>query len=128
MENPSQLKNPEHGSMMAAVLASNLKQSSFADVKIVCPDGSAWAHRLVLAAVSPVLKSLLLSVANDDVATLYLPQLSVLHLNLVLDYVYKVKSRCFGNTCGPKSFLPFFRAGCSCVPASSSMFLASSKS
>ena len=41
---------------MATALASNLRHSAFADVKIICADGSAWAHRLVLAAVSPVLR------------------------------------------------------------------------
>ena len=92
---------------MATSLASNLKQSAFADVKIVCFDGSAWAHRLVLAAVSPVLKSLLLTVANDDVATLYLPQLSALHLRLVLDYVYKVfPSKYFSEAMFQHSFQP----------------------
>jgi len=74
---------------MATALASNLRHSAFADVKIICADGSAWAHRLVLAAVSPVLRHLLLSVEQEDVATLYLPQLSKNHLLLVLDYVYK---------------------------------------
>lgn len=71
-------------------LAGNLKNSGLADVKIICSDGSAWAHRLVLAAVSPVLKHILLSVeASEDVATIYLPQLSKIHLSLVLDYVYR---------------------------------------
>merc|ERR1712223_82676 len=83
------LNYPEHGESMATALASNLRHSSFADVKIICADGSAWAHRLVLAAVSPVLRQLLLSVEGDDVATLYLPQLSKYHLSLVLDYVYR---------------------------------------
>ena len=45
---------------MATALASNLRHSSFADVKIICADGSAWAHRLVLAAVSPVLRHVLI--------------------------------------------------------------------
>merc|ERR1711962_189531 len=83
------LNYPEHGESMAAALASNLRHSSFADLKIICADGSAWAHRLVLAAVSPVLRHLLLSVEQDDVATIYLPQLSKYHLSLVLDYVYR---------------------------------------
>merc|ERR1712083_335258 len=81
--------HPEHGESMATALASNLRHSSFADLKIICSDGSAWAHRLVLAAVSPVLRHLLLSVEQDDVATIYLPQLSKYHLSLVLDYVYR---------------------------------------
>jgi hypothetical protein len=85
----SNLKNTSHGESLATNLASNLRNSSFADVKIICSDGSAWAHRLILAAVSPVLKNLLLSVDHDDVATLYLPQLSRGHLALVLDYVYR---------------------------------------
>jgi len=45
---------------MATALASNLRHSSFADLKIICSDGSAWAHRLVLAAVSPVLRCVFL--------------------------------------------------------------------
>ena len=46
---------------MATALASNLRHSAFADVKIICADGSAWAHRLVLAAVSPVLRHVFLT-------------------------------------------------------------------
>ena len=88
----SLLHFPSHGESLAAALASNLRQSAFADVKLICADGSAWAHRLVLAAVSPVLKQLLLSSADqDEIATLYLPQLSKYHLALVLDYVYRGK-------------------------------------
>ena len=50
------LRYGNHGEAMATALASNLRHSAFADVKIICADGSAWAHRLVLAAVSPVLR------------------------------------------------------------------------
>ena len=86
----SLLQDTHHGDALAVALASNLRQSSFADVKIICADGSAWAHRLILAAVSPFLKHLLLcTVEHEDVATLYLPQLSKHHLSLVLDYVYR---------------------------------------
>ena len=56
-KNPVKLLRYEnHGETMATALASNLRHSAFADVKIICADGSAWAHRLVLAAVSPVLR------------------------------------------------------------------------
>ena len=52
----SRLHYSNHGELFAAALVSNLRQSSFADVKIICADGSVWAHRVVLAAVSPVLR------------------------------------------------------------------------
>ena len=88
--NLSVIQSSSHGEILGSALASNLRQSSFADVKIICYDGSAWAHRLILAAVSPVLKQILLSVHDqEDVVTLFLPQLSKFHLSLVLDYVYR---------------------------------------
>ena len=68
------IRNPDHLTNLASSLASNLRHSAFADLKIICADGSVWAHRLILAAVSPVLKQLLLSFDQDDVTTLYLPQ------------------------------------------------------
>lgn len=55
------LKYNDHSQILASNLASNLRQSAFADVKIVCCDGSVWAHRLILAAVSPFLEKLLLT-------------------------------------------------------------------
>ena len=55
------LRYGNHGEAMATALASNLRHSAFADVKIICADGSAWAHRLVLAAVSPVLRHVFLT-------------------------------------------------------------------
>ena len=61
-ENPVKLlRYGNHGEAMATALASNLRHSAFADVKIICADGSAWAHRLVLAAVSPVLRHVFLT-------------------------------------------------------------------
>ena len=57
----SRLHYSNHGELFAAALVSNLRQSSFADVKIICADGSVWAHRVVLAAVSPVLRYVLIS-------------------------------------------------------------------
>ena len=83
------LKYADHGDVLTQTLASNLRQSTFADVKLICYDGSAWAHRLVLAAVSPVLKTLFLSFEAEEVVTIYLPQLLKSHVLLVLDYVYK---------------------------------------
>jgi len=83
------LKYADHGDVLTQNLASNLRQSTFADVKLICFDGSAWAHRLVLAAVSPVLKTLFLSLEAEEVVTIYLPQLLKSHVSLVLDYVYK---------------------------------------
>lgn len=83
------LKNPDHGEGLARSLLYGHTQRQFADVKLVCPDGAIWSHRLVLAVVSPVLKRLLLSREDDDIVTLCLPQLSKTHLTLVLDYVYR---------------------------------------
>ena len=83
------LEYADHGDVLTQNLASNLRQSTFADVKLICFDGSAWAHRLVLAAVSPVLKTLFLSLEAEEVVTIYLPQLLKSHVSLVLDYVYK---------------------------------------
>ena len=79
----------DHSQVLTQNLASNLRQSSFADVKLVCYDGSAWAHRLILAAVSPVLKSLFLTLEAEEVVTIFLPQVLKTHVVLVLDYVYK---------------------------------------
>ena len=72
------IRNPDHLSNLASSLASNLRRSAFADLKIICADGSVWAHRLILGAVSPVLKHLLLSFDQDEVTTLYLPQVSLI--------------------------------------------------
>ena len=68
------IRNPDHLTNLSSSLASNLRHSAFADIKIVCADGNVWAHRLILAAVSPVLKQLLLSFEHDEMTTLYLPQ------------------------------------------------------
>ena len=64
---------------MATALASNLRHSSFADLKIICADGSAWAHRLVLAAVSPVLRCVLVCFKTTYFV--------MLHMYLLLTYV-----------------------------------------
>jgi hypothetical protein len=47
-----------------------------------------WSHRLLLAAVSPFLRRLLLDSEDDAVLTIHLPQVAKEHLRLVLDYVY----------------------------------------
>ena len=82
------LRNFKHGGDLVASLADLHATGQFADVKLVCADGSLWSHRPLLAAVSPVLHSLLLNSINDDIVTLILPQLRRVHLKLVLDYVY----------------------------------------
>ena len=82
------MRNIKHGKDLVASLSELHATGQFADVKLVCADGSLWSHRPLLAAVSPVLHSLLLNSLNDDVVTLILPQLRRVHLKLVLDYVY----------------------------------------
>ena len=82
------LRNMKHGHDLVNSLSDLHATGKFADVKLVCADGSLWSHRPLLAAVSPVLHSLLLTRLNDDIVTLVLPQLSRVHLRLVLDYVY----------------------------------------
>ena len=82
------LRNMKHGRDLVASLSELHATGQFADVKLVCADGSLWSHRPLLAAVSPVLHRLLLNSLNDDVVTLILPQLRRVHLKLVLDYVY----------------------------------------
>lgn len=49
-----------------------------------------WAHRLVLASVSPFLRTLLVDFERrgDDVITIYLPLIKGYHMKLVLDYIY----------------------------------------
>ena len=82
------MRNIKHGQDLAASLSELRTTGQFADVKLVCADGSIWSHRPLLAAVSPVLHKLLLNSVNDDIVTLILPQLRRTHLKLVLDYVY----------------------------------------
>ena len=51
--------------------------------------GVFWSHKIILAAVSPFLKTLLLGSEDDgSVLTLHLPQVAAAHIRLVLDYVY----------------------------------------
>jgi len=82
------MRNIKHGQDLVASLSELHATGQFADVKLVCADGTIWSHRPLLAAVSPVLNKLLLNRVNDDIVTLILPQLSHTHLKLVLDYVY----------------------------------------
>ena len=82
------MRNIKHGQDLVASLSELHTTGQFADVKLVCADGTIWSHRPLLAAVSPVLHKLLLNSVNDDIVTLILPQLSRTHLKLVLDYVY----------------------------------------
>ena len=87
-DNKTSLRNIKHGQDLVASLSELHATRQFADVKLVCADGSIWSHRPLLAAVSPILHNLLLNRLNDDVVTVILPQLSRAHLKLVLDYVY----------------------------------------
>lgn len=62
-------------------------------LQIVCSGavgGVFWSHRIILAAVSPFLKTLLLGSEDDgnSVLTLHLPHVAAAHVRLVLDYVY----------------------------------------
>ena len=82
------MRNIKHGQDLVANLTEIHTTGQFADVKLVCADGSIWSHRPLLAAVSPVLHKLLLNSLNDDIVTLILPQIKRTHLKLVLDYVY----------------------------------------
>jgi len=90
----TRVSNPGHGSELVAFLSQCYNNGSglFADVKLVCGDGTLWAHAATLAAVSPVLRSLLLdhlaSPGNGDGATLLMPGLTRRDLKVVLDYVY----------------------------------------
>ena len=52
----SNLVNPGHGSDLVSRLGEAHTSGLFADVKLVCGDGSLWAHAATLAAVSPVLR------------------------------------------------------------------------
>ena len=48
-----------------------------------------YESKVLIITPFSIFRHLLLSVEQDDVATIYLPQLSKDHLLLVLDYVYK---------------------------------------
>ena len=54
----TRVSNPGHGSELVAFLSQCYNNGSglFADVKLVCGDGTLWAHAATLAAVSPVLR------------------------------------------------------------------------
>ena len=88
MMHKAHMQNDKHGRDLVASLSDLHTTGQFADVKLVCADGSLWSHRPLLAAVSPVLHKLLLNRLNDDIVTLILPQVRRTHLKLVLDYVY----------------------------------------
>ena len=88
MMHKAHMQNNTHGRDLVASLSDLHTTGQFADVKLVCADGSLWSHRPLLAAVSPVLHKLLLNRLNDDIVTLILPQVRRTHLKLVLDYVY----------------------------------------
>ena len=88
MLHKAHMQNEKHGRDLVASLSDLHATGQFADVKLVCADGSLWSHRPLLAAVSPVLHKLLLNRLNDDIVTLILPQVRRTHLKLVLDYVY----------------------------------------
>ena len=88
MMHKAHMQNEKHGRDLVASLSDLHATGQFADVKLVCADGSLWSHRPLLAAVSPVLHKLLLNRLNDDIVTLILPQVRRTHLKLVLDYVY----------------------------------------
>ena len=88
MMHKAHMQNDTHGRDLVASLSDLHTTGQFADVKLVCADGSLWSHRPLLAAVSPVLHKLLLNRLNDDIVTLILPQVRRTHLKLVLDYVY----------------------------------------
>ena len=66
---------------MLGLFQSEKQQMIFRRLKIV----TFWDH----LSCYYFFRHLLLSVEQEDVATLYLPQLSKNHLLLVLDYVYK---------------------------------------
>merc|ERR1719419_418293 len=93
----TRVSNPGHGSELVAFLSQCYNNGSglFADVKLVCGDGTLWAHAATLAAVSPVLRSLLLEHRGSQldcdlgVTVLLMPGLARSDLQVVLDYVYR---------------------------------------
>ena len=78
--------------VLSHALALNLSRPLAQDVPLQCADGGmARAHTLVLAALSPVLKSYLLDVGNSPNAgepLVVLPDTDVEHLGLFFEYLH----------------------------------------
>ena len=74
------------------VLCRYLGQKTMCDVSLVCRDGRVPCHQVVLAALSPLLRSLLRSLDTGDIedrVTIVLPDLTVQEVDTFLANIYE---------------------------------------
>ena len=85
-ENFKEFKWMGFKSHMMATLAQWRDENYGTDATFQCTDGQVSAHRLILAAASPLLKEVM---SQDDQVVIFLPEVSSKVMKSILDLVYK---------------------------------------
>ena len=78
-----------HLPLSSAVLCAYLGQKTECDVRLRCSDGWVPCHQMVLASISPLLRSVLSADTGEDIVTIMMPDLTVLEVDTFLGHIYE---------------------------------------
>ncbi|KAK2716584.1 zinc finger and BTB domain-containing protein 18-like [Artemia franciscana] len=77
-----------HDEALTRMAATCWAKSQYTDVALFCEDGVLYAHRIVLASMSPLLAALLADAQANDV-TVLLPEVTYEDMKLLLQFIYQ---------------------------------------